>query len=102
MNKILELREKRAQLWENTKLFLDNKRNENGILSAEDTVQYEKMEADVVNLGKEIDRLERQANIDMELSKVTSNPLKNTPTLQWQKKKRGEHRMRISMLFGNR
>jgi HK97 family phage major capsid protein len=89
MNKILELREKRAQLWENTKLFLDNKRNENGILSAEDTVQYEKMEADVVNLGKEIDRLERQANIDMELSKVTSNPLKNTPNATMAEEKTG-------------
>jgi HK97 family phage major capsid protein len=89
MNKILELREKRAQLWENTKSFLDSKRNETGILSAEDTVQYEKMEADVVNLGKEIDRLERQANIDMELSKVTSNPLKNTPNATMAEEKTG-------------
>lgn len=59
MSKILELREKRAKLWENTKAFLDSKRADSGLLSAEDTVTYEKMEADVINLGKEIDRFER-------------------------------------------
>ena len=75
MNKILELREKRAKLWDSTKAFLDSRRNENGLLSAEDTATYEKMEADVVNLGKEIDRLERQAVLDLELSKPTSAAL---------------------------
>ncbi|MFT5873893.1 MAG: hypothetical protein ACI8WT_002845 [Clostridium sp.] len=61
MNKILELREKRVKLWDNTKTFLDSKKNDKGLLSAESTETYEKMEGDVVNLGKEIDRLERQA-----------------------------------------
>jgi HK97 family phage major capsid protein len=79
MNKILELREKRAKLWDSTKAFLDSKRNENGLLSAEDTATYEKMEADVVNLGKEIDRLERQATLELELSKATSSAIKNNP-----------------------
>ncbi len=79
MDKILELREKRAKLWDKTKAFLDEKRNEEGFLSAEDTVTYEKMEADVVSLGKEIERLERQAAIDLELSKATSNAITNTP-----------------------
>lgn len=79
MNKILELREKRSTLWDSTKAFLDSKRNDNGLLSAEDTAAYEKMESDVVNLGKEIDRLERQAVLDLELSKPTSNPIRNNP-----------------------
>jgi len=79
MDKILELREKRAKLWDKTKAFLDEKRNEEGFLSAEDTATYEKMEADVVSLGKEIERLERQAAIDLELSKATSNAITNTP-----------------------
>lgn len=79
MNKILELREKRAKLWDSTKSFLDSKRNDNGLLSAEDTATYENMEADVINLGKEIGRLERQAALDLELSKATSNPIKNNP-----------------------
>ena len=80
MSKALELREKRAKLWESTKAFLDSRRNDKGLLSAEDTETYERMEADVVNLGKEIDRLERQAALDLELAKPINTPIKNTPT----------------------
>ena len=80
MSKVLELREKRAKLWDSTKAFLDARRNENGLLSAEDTATYEKMEADVVSLGKEIDRVERQAVIDLELSRATSTAITNTPS----------------------
>lgn len=79
MKQILELREKRAKAWEGAKKFLDEKRAEDGCLSTEDTAAYEKMEADVVNLGKEIERLERQAAIDLELSKPTSTPITNKP-----------------------
>jgi HK97 family phage major capsid protein len=79
MNKILELREKRAKAWEAAKAFLDSKRGNDGLLSAEDTAAYEKMEADVVALGKEIDRLERQAAIDLELSKPVNTPLTHKP-----------------------
>jgi HK97 family phage major capsid protein len=80
MNKILELREKRAKAWECAKAFLDSKRGTDGLISAEDTVAYEKMEADVVNLGKEIDRLERQNAIDLELSKPVNKPITSKPT----------------------
>ncbi len=80
MSKILELREKRAKAWDAAKAFLDTKRGGDGLLPAEDTTTYEKMENDVVALGKEIERLERQASIDLELSKATSNPITNTPS----------------------
>jgi len=79
MNKILELREKRAKAWEAAKAFLDSRRGNDGLLSAEDTATYEKMEADVVALGKEIGRLERQAAIDLELSKPLNAPLLHKP-----------------------
>ena len=79
MSKILELREKRAKAWDAAKAFLDTKRGNDGLLSAEDTAVYEKMENDVVALGKEVERLERQAAIDLELSKATSNPITNQP-----------------------
>lgn len=82
MNKILELREKRAKTWDAAKAFLDTKRGENGLISAEDTAAYEKMEADVVALGKEIDRLERQQTLDMELAQPTSVPLTGKPNSQ--------------------
>lgn len=79
MSKILELREKRAKAWEAAKAFLDSKRGANGLLSAEDVATYDKMEADVVNLGKEIDRLERQQALDAELNKPVNTPITGRP-----------------------
>ena len=82
MSKVLELKEKRAKAWEAAKAFLDSKQGSNGLMSAEDAATYDKMEAEVVDLGKEIDRLERQAVIDVELAKATSTPITNKPNAQ--------------------
>ena len=79
MNQIQELREKRAKAWDAAKAFLDTKRGTDGLLAAEDVATYEKMETDVVNLGKEIDRLERQTALDAELNKPTADPLTSKP-----------------------
>ncbi len=79
MSILLELRAKRAKAWEAAKAFLDAKRTEDGFVSAEDAAAYDRMEEDVVNLGKEIDRLERQSAIDAELAKATSEPITNLP-----------------------
>lgn len=79
MSKVLELREKRAKAWEAAKKFLDAKRTADGFVSAEDAAAYDRMEADVVSLGKEIERLERQAAIDAELARATSTPITNQP-----------------------
>ena len=79
MNQILELREKRAKVWEEAKAFLDSKRGKDGLISSEDAAIYEKMEEEVVNLGKEVERLERQASIDIELSKAINSPLTSRP-----------------------
>ena len=80
MDKINELIEKRAKLWEEAKNFLDTHTDEDGKLSAEDAATYEKMESDVVDMKKSIDRLQRQAVIDRELNKPTSKPIINEPT----------------------
>lgn len=79
MNKILAMREKRAKIWEQTKAFLDAHTDKEGKLSAEDAAAYDKMEQEVVDLGKDIKRLERQANIDAELSKPTTQAITNQP-----------------------
>lgn len=79
MNQILELREKRAKAWDAAKAFLDSKRGNDGMLSAEDAAAYDRMEADVVNLGREIERLERQSAIDRELSQPVGKPLTARP-----------------------
>ena len=89
MNQIQELREKRAKAWDAAKAFLDTKRGNDGLLSAEDVATYDKMEADVVNLGKEIDRLERQAALDAELSKPTADPLTSKPAQSAAEQKTG-------------
>jgi HK97 family phage major capsid protein len=90
MSKILELREKRAKAWEAAKAFLDSKRKDDGLISAEDTGTYEKMEAEVVSLGKEIDRLERQAQLDLELSKPINTPLTTKPSSTVNDTKKGK------------
>ena len=61
MNKIMELRNKRNELWEKTKAFLEEHRDENGLVEASAVEQYEKMGAEVKALGAEIERLENQA-----------------------------------------
>lgn len=79
MSQILELTEKRTKAWEAAKAFLDAKRGSDGFVSAEDAATYEKMEADVQNLTKEIERLARQQAIDDQLAKATSTPITNMP-----------------------
>lgn len=79
MNKIFEMREKRAKAWDAAKAFLDTHRGNDGTMSAEDGQTYDRMEAEVINLGKEIERLERQEALDAELNKATANTLTSKP-----------------------
>lgn len=82
MSKLLELQEKRANIWEQAKAFLDEKQAAGDTLSTEDAATYDKMEADVMALGKEIDRLKTQAAIDLELSRPASTAIVNKPAKQ--------------------
>lgn len=79
MSKALELRQKRADLWEKAKQFLDNAKRDGDIMSAEDRATYEKMENEIVALGKEIEIVERRNALDLELAKPTSKPITNAP-----------------------
>lgn len=79
MDKIIELRQKRAKTWEETKKFLDSHADENGLLSAEDEAAYDKMEADITRLGGQIERLERQKALDAELSLPVNKPITEKP-----------------------
>ena len=60
----LELRAKRNKAWEAAKNFLDSHRTEKGVLSAEDGATYDRMEQDITDLTREIDRLNRQKEIE--------------------------------------
>ena len=101
MNQIQELREKRAKAWDAAKAFLDTKRGTDGLLATEDVATYDKMEADVVNLGKEIDRLERQVALDAELNKPTADPLTSKPAANGMDAKSGRASDEYKKAFWN-
>ena len=79
MNKILEMRAKRAKLWDAAKAFLDTHRAADDSMTAEDKATYERMENEVISLGKEIESLERQAAIENELNRPVSQPITGRP-----------------------
>ena len=101
MNQILSLREKRAKLWNDTKAFLDSHRGEDGMMSAEDNATYQRMEDDVINLGSEIERLERQAVIDRELDQPTASPLVSAPVAHTPEQKAGRASDEYKKAFWN-
>ena len=80
MSKIIELRNKRNTLWEQTKAFLEDHRDSNGLVEASAVEQYNKMAADVKALGEEIKRLEDQ----MEMDDAPDEPEHDEPVLEAQ------------------
>ncbi|MGN8697754.1 phage major capsid protein [Bacillota bacterium HCP3S3_F1_1] len=85
---VRDLIAKRARAWEAAKAFLEAHRGENGILSSEDGETYDRMEKEITDLTKEIDRLNRQAAIEAQLSQPTSAPLSNMPSAGSEKPKK--------------
>ena len=88
MSKIIELRNKRNTLWEQTKAFLEDHRDDNGLVEASAVEQYNKMAADVKALGEEIQRLEDQMEMDAKLAKATSAPVHTDPKIGQRKNTR--------------
>ena len=76
---IQELMEKRAKVWETAKNFVDTHENENGVLSAEDNAAYERMEAEIEDLTKAIDRHQKAEQREKELSQPVNQPLTGKP-----------------------
>ena len=64
MTQIMELMEKRAKAWEAAKAFLNTHSQNGGMVSAEDAATYDKMEKEVTDLTHDIERLQRQEQID--------------------------------------
>lgn len=77
---ILELYEKRAKAWEAAKAFLDSHTDKDGKLSEEDAAAYDKMEKEVMDYTKSIERLQRQEALDNKLYQPTTSPVKNNPS----------------------
>lgn len=79
MMNLKDLITKRATAWEAAKTFLDAHQGENGLMSREDSETYDRMEKEVTDYTKEIERLTRQKEIDDELSKPMASPLTERP-----------------------
>ena len=69
---ITQLREKRANAWEQAKNFLDTHQKD-GMLSAEDAAQYDRMEADIDAMTNQINRLERADKLNKDMQAPTSS-----------------------------
>ena len=83
---IQKLIEKRANLWQEAKTFLDEKTAGDGKISVEDAATYDRMEKDIVDLGKNIERLQRAEKIDTYLNAPASKPILGQPFNQSAKK----------------
>ena len=79
MSKILEMRQKRGEIWDKAKAFLDEHQDANGMMSAEDTETYEKMEREVVDLGHAIERQERADALEREMNNPTRDAMTSRP-----------------------
>ena len=102
MSRVNELRAMRAKSWEEAKAFLDSKRNEKGMLNAEDTAIYEKMENDIVNLGKEIEREERLNALEREMALTVNAPITSKPENKASEEKTGRASDMYKKAFWNR
>ena len=74
-----ELLEKKAALWEAMKQFLDEHTDEAGYISAEDAQAYEKMEAEMAELVRNIERYEENARIEEQLKSATARAIRPQP-----------------------
>lgn len=83
---INELIQKRAKVWETAKNFVDTHENENGILSADDSATYGRMEQEIEDLTAAIDRQQRADAREQELNKAMNQPLTGRPSQKVEEK----------------
>ena len=76
---IQELMNKRAVAWQAAKDFVNNHRNENGLMEAADRETYDKMEKEISDYTREIERMQREEAMDRELSKPVATPIVEKP-----------------------
>ncbi len=79
MTQIMDLMERRAKAWDAAKKFLDAHSDNGGNVSEEDAATYDKMEKEVTDLTHDIERLQRQEQIEQMMRQPTSSPLTGKP-----------------------
>lgn len=85
---IKDLIEKRAKVWETAKNFVETHEDKNGVLSAEDTEAYNKMEKEIEDLTTAIDRQTRAERREAELSKPVNSPITGKPFMSGKEKEK--------------
>lgn len=74
---IQALIDKRANLWDSAQKIIDERTAADGTLSAEDAAQYDKIEAEIESLGKQIDRFKRHEATNAKLTAPTTAPIRD-------------------------
>ena len=76
---ILELRELRNKVWEGAKVFVESRRDKDGLLSAEDAKAYAEMEKKVKDYSAEIERMEQMEAMEKEMNKPVNTSIVAKP-----------------------
>lgn len=77
---IQSLYETRANLVENARQFYDEHVDAEGLMSSEDAATYDKIDAKIIALSKQIEQQERLARVDAENRAPATKPLLNMPS----------------------
>ena len=76
---ILELMQKRNQALAAARNFAESHRTDKGTLSDEDSATYDKMEKEIMDMSREISRMQRQEAMEQELSQPVNSPITGRP-----------------------
>lgn len=93
--------EKRNTEWENAKKFVNEKRDENGILSKDDAKKYLEMEDRVKNLGFEIERIKDMEEIERQMNTPINKAIKDKPFIENGNEKTGRKTDEYRLNFWN-
>ena len=76
---ILELMQKRNQALTAARNFAESHRTDKGTLSDEDNATYDQMEKEIIDMSREISRMQRLEAMEKELSQPVNTPLTGRP-----------------------
>lgn len=85
---VLQMIERRKYAVENAKKFASSHKNESGFLSDDDYKAYEKMEKEIKDISREINRMQREEAMEKELEAPVNMPIVAKP-MQVEKAKTG-------------
>ena len=76
---ILELMQKRNQALNAARNFAESHRTDKGTLSDEDNATYDRMEKEIMDMSREISRMQRQEAMENDLAQPVNQPLTGRP-----------------------